>query len=94
MSFLHVVPIRDDTVHDKGAQYIYPALISILPWAGGSAATVVGACDPEVTHQGSLRGHHATQAATHIRAKTPIAFPLVLGTFAIDLLAQDHRSKV
>ena len=26
LDFLHVVPIRVDTVHDNGAQYLYPAL--------------------------------------------------------------------
>ena len=26
LDFLHVVPIRDDTVHASGAQYLYPAL--------------------------------------------------------------------
>ena len=33
--FLCVVPIRDDTVHDKGAQYFYPALRWRLRNRGG-----------------------------------------------------------
>ena len=38
--FLRIVPIREDTVLDKGAQNFDPVL------AGGSAAIMEGACDP------------------------------------------------
>ena len=47
--FLHVVPIRDDTVRDgqsRQAQHSNDAqCVCIPPWAGGTAAIVVGACD-------------------------------------------------